>query len=86
MLNAITYRPLSVIAREISRDWKNVNYAAEPYLRAMASMGDITEPYGSDSGLSIVQYFLCNASTWRGETAKYIKAELKAMIAGKPVK
>lgn len=49
-------------------------------------MGDIRESYGYDSGVSVVLYFLSNASTWRGETAKRIKSELKAMVANKPVK
>jgi hypothetical protein len=33
-----------------------------------------------DSGRSIVAYFLSNASTWRGETAKRIKLELNKML------
>jgi hypothetical protein len=32
-----------------------------------------------DSALSIVSYFLANASGWRGEDARRIKAELKSM-------
>jgi hypothetical protein len=80
------YRSLSSIAREIVRDWKNINYAAKPYLCAMQTMGDIRESYGYDSGKSVVLYFLSNASAWRGETAKRIKAELKAMCDNKPVK
>jgi hypothetical protein len=72
-------RPLHVIAREIRKDWKKVYFGAEPYLDAMSSMGDIEESYGWDSGRSIVIYFLGNAATWRGDKAKEIKAELKAM-------
>jgi hypothetical protein len=80
------YRSLSVIARDICRDWTRVNYAAKPYLCAMQTMGDIKESYGYDSGESIVLYFLSNATSWKGETARRIKAELKAMAANKPVK
>lgn len=80
------YRSLSVIARDICKDWQTVNYAAKPYLCAMQTMGDIRESYGYDSGVSVVLYFLSNASAWRGETAKRIKSELKAMVANKPVK
>lgn len=72
-------RPLYEIADEIYRDWKNIYFGARPYLDAMASMETITEPYYADSGKSVVLYFLANATTWRGETAKRIKAELKAM-------
>ena len=72
-------RDLSVIAREIRSDWKKVNFAAVPYLNAMASMGDIRDNYGYDSGKSVVLYFLGNAGAWRGDVAKRVKAELKAM-------
>jgi len=73
-------RPLYAIASEIRKDWKKVNYAAAPYLDAMGSIGDIQETYGYDSGKGIVRYFLSNASTWKGDTAKRIKAELKSML------
>ena len=68
---------LASIARFIRSDWKNVNFAAKPYLDAMASMGSIDENYGCDTGVSIVVYFLSNASGYRGDNAKLIKAELK---------
>ena len=72
-------RPLYEIAREIRKDWKNVSPYAAPYLQAMFCLESITDNYGFDSGRSIVAYFLSNAGSWRGETAKRIKAELKAM-------
>jgi hypothetical protein len=74
-------RPLYEIAREIRKDWKKPYFGAVPYLEAMSSLGNISENYGADSAKSVVLYFLSNASTWRGETAKRVKAELKA-IAG----
>ena len=73
-------RNLYDIAAEIRRDWKKVNFAAAPYLSAMSTIGDIGDSYGWDTGKSIVRYFLSNASTWRGEAAKRVKAELKAML------
>ena len=74
-------RPLHEIAREIRKDWgAKVNFAAKPYLDAMATLNTIDDNYGWDSGKMIVLYFLGNASTWRGETAKRIKTELKAMV------
>lgn len=72
-------RPLSQIAREIKADWKNVNYAAKPYLDAMAGLNSIDDNYYCDSGKSVVLYFLANASSWRGEKAKAVKAELKKL-------
>jgi hypothetical protein len=72
-------RTLSQIAREIRNDWRNVNYAAAPYLSAMATLRSVDDSYYEDDARSVVLYFLSNASAWRGETAKRIKAELKAM-------
>jgi hypothetical protein len=72
---------LAELAGVIRRDWrkqgKGINYAAAPYLDAMGSLNDVGDNYGYDSGSSVVLYFLCNASTWRGDTAKAVKAELK---------
>ena len=73
-------RKISEIAVEIEKDWRNVNFAARPYLDAMLSLESITDQYGYDDARSIVTYFLCNASSWRGEKAKAIKAELKGML------
>jgi hypothetical protein len=74
-------RSLCVIAREIRKDWGNkTSPDAKPYLDAMACMDSITDKYGCDDGVEIVIRFLCNASGWRGETAKRVKAELKKMV------
>lgn len=73
-------RPLSAIAGDIQRDWKAPYFGAVPYLRAMRTLGSIEEDYGYDSGRSVVMYFLANANTWRGETARRIKTELKDML------
>lgn len=74
-------RMISDIAYEIRRLWgSKVNYAAKPYLDAMFSLGHIGDDYGCDSGRSVVLYFLSNATSWRGEDAKRIKAELKAIL------
>lgn len=76
-------RSLSTIAREIRSDWKKPYFGAVPYLDAMLSLESIDEDYYYDSGETIVLYFLANASTYRGETAKRIKLELKSILAGK---
>lgn len=77
-------RAIYEIAREIREVWskqgKGVNYAAKPYLRAMDELTSIDENYYQDSASSIVRYFLSNASSFRGEDAKRLKAELKAML------
>ena len=76
-------RPLHLIAREIKTDWPHPYFGAVPYLQALFSLDSIKDYYGADSGRSIVAYFLSNASTWRGETARRIKAELNAQLKGK---
>lgn len=77
--HGVKKRPLSDIASEIEQDWRKPYFGAVPYLQAMASLDSITDDYGYDSGKSIVLYFLSNAATWRGETARRIKAELKQL-------
>ncbi len=77
------HRPLSNIAHDIRRDWKNVNYAAQPYLAAMLHIDQVTDQYMFDSGASVVRYFLANAAGWRGDAAKLIKAELKEILSPK---
>ena len=72
-------RPLYKIAAEIRQSWKTINPYALEYLNAMASLDSINDGYYFDSGKSIVLYFLSNASSWRGEDARRIKAELKEM-------
>jgi hypothetical protein len=74
-------RPLYKIAEDISRDWgTKVNNSARPYLQAMFNLCNIDDYYYMDTADSVVRYFLCNATTWRGETARTIKAELKEML------
>lgn len=73
-------RPVYEIANEIRRDWKKPYFGAVPYLDAMHSLNSVTDKYYEDSGKSVVLYFLSNANTWRGDTAKRVKAELKAML------
>jgi len=59
---------------------KGVSPYARPYLDAMGQLNSINDMYYLDTADSVVRYFLSNATGWRGETAKRIKAELKAML------
>jgi hypothetical protein len=80
----INVRPIYLIAEEIDTNWsmigKGVSPYARPYLDAMLVLDNIHENYYYDTADSVVRYFLANATGWRGETAKRIKAELKAML------
>ena len=73
-------RPVYIIAAEIEADWDKVNFAARPYLDAMKQMANEYDDFGADSAQSVVLYFLSNARSWRGEAAKRIKLELKALF------
>lgn len=76
----MTHRPIYEIAAEIKKCWTKVYFGAVPYLDAMQTLTNKDSNYFYDSATSIVVYFLANASTWRGEDAKRIKAELKEII------
>lgn len=76
-------RPISAIAREIKREWPKPYFGAVPYLQAMSSLGDIDDNYYEDSAVSVVLYFLSNATTWRGDAARRIKKELKQLAGVK---
>ena len=78
--NKMQNRQINEIAAEIKSDWKKVNFGAVPYLEAMQSINSINEYYGLEDARSVVAYFLSNATTWRGETARRIKKELKDMM------
>lgn len=72
-------RPLYLVAAEIAADWEKPYFGAVPYLNAMFTMVKPGENYMADSEWNIIIYFLSNATTWRGEVARRIKAELKTM-------
>jgi len=74
-------RKISEIAIEIKNDWgTKVSPYAKPYLNEMLRMYNITDNVGNDDGKSIVLYFLSNAGSYRGETARRIKVELKKIV------
>ena len=76
-------KTINQIAVEIKKTWKNVNFAAIPYLNAMMSIEKISDKYFEDDASSIVAYFLSNAQTWRGDDARRIKKELNELLKQK---
>lgn len=79
-MTGTTRRDLWEIAREIRADWKRPYFGAVPYLDSMDGLRGINQRFGQEDGYSVVRYFLVNAATWRGETARRVKAELRAML------
>ena len=73
-------RLICEVARDIKKAWVKVSPCAVPYLQAMYSLTNVNDMYGFDNARDIVNYFLCNASTFRGEQARELKAELKELI------
>ena len=77
-------KTISQLAFAIEADWnkggKRVHPYALPYLEAMGCLNKISDNYGADTGESVVAYFLGNAKTWKGETAKEIKKELNKRL------
>ncbi len=70
-------RPVPTIAREILHVWSDkVYFGALPYLLAM-----IADDCGYDGKESVILYFLSNATTFRGATARRLKAELREHLA-----
>ncbi len=74
-------RLIHEIAHEIASDWRKPYFGAVPYLQAMHRLETLDDQYGLDDARSIVLYFLSNANTWRGPTARRVKSELKYMLA-----
>lgn len=73
-------RPIFRIANEILEHWPKPFHAAIPYIKAMRDLTKITDHYGCESASTIIVYFLANSSTFRGEQARRLKDELRAML------
>ena len=90
-MTTTTTRPLWAIADDIAQAAREHRatkgqfptwfYYAGGYVDAMSCLTSIDEDYGADSGKSVVLYCLSNLTSWRGDTARAVKAELKS-IAG----
>jgi hypothetical protein len=75
-------RPIFKIAKDIKSEWgSKVYFGAAPYLEAMQFLSNKNDKYGFDNGETILRYFLSNASTFRGETARKLKEEIKNILA-----
>lgn len=75
-------RTLSEIAQEIESECFNkVWYVyAEAYVTPMKSLQSINDTYYLDSASSIVSYALANLGSWKGDSARRVKSELKAIL------
>lgn len=76
-------RDLNVVANEICRhigpDVQKYPHAW-PYAVALSQLHDLKDEYGYDDGVGIALRLLFNLSSWRGDDARRLKAELNKMI------
>ncbi len=62
-------------------------HPAQPYLEVMLGMGGVTRDnipgltFGWDRAADVVNTFVSNTATWKGDTARAVKAALKDMAA-----
>ena len=72
------------IARDIQSDYmdrgKNVPEYARPYIDAMLCLDSWDSSFFHDDAVSVARYGMSNLSGWRGEKAREIKAEVKAIL------
>ena len=73
-------RSLETIAYEISKCWPKPYFGEVPYIQAMKQLTTLEDKIMADDGRYVVNYFLANAGGWKGDDARRIKAELKAML------
>lgn len=75
-------RTFAAIAKEIKKVWSKPHFGAVPYLEALETIHstDKDAPYLFETAKDLVPYLLANMTSFRGEDARRIKAELKEMI------
>ncbi len=73
-------RSINQIMADVKSDWKKPYYGAVPYIDALSRCESITDSYGFDDVVSLINYFLANATYWRGAKAREIKKELNDML------
>lgn len=74
-------RLLNEIAQEIQSEISGKSWYlyAQDYVEALLKLETIEDQYYSDTAASVVAYLLANLQSWKGDKARAIKAELKAI-------
>jgi hypothetical protein len=62
------------------KDWVRLSEYAEGYVDNMAEVRNLSGRSYAETGADAVRGFLNNAQHWQGETARRVKAELRAML------
>lgn len=77
-------RPLYEIARDALRDDTLKGSArafSQPYLAALTHCSKADDEYIFEDARTQILYALSNLQSWRGDSARTIKAELKSHLA-----
>ena len=69
-----------IISRDLQSQGKKVPYNLVPYLDALRQMDSADDVYGVESGKSVIAYALSNMASYKGPTARAVKAELKSRM------
>ena len=68
-------------AEVIHDDWgEKISPYAAPYIDALSYLKTLDNDFGADSAKTVIAYLLSNLRTWRGETARRVKAELNEIF------
>lgn len=65
------------IVRTIRADWRNPYFGAVPYLDALEGLTTWDCTVEFESARALAPYLLNNLKTYKGETARFVKAQLK---------
>jgi hypothetical protein len=86
----MAYRSPAEIAQDIHSDYmdrgKNVPESVRAYLEPAKCLSSWDHHYYSDDAVTVMIYLLSNLGGWRGETARQVKAEIKAGLRDKGLK
>lgn len=74
---------ISDIARVVNKHWPKPYFGAVPYIQSMTACETLDSRFIAEDGKTQVLYFLSNATTWRGEVARLVKAELNRRLKAK---
>lgn len=68
------------MAKKVQTRWRDLVPAAAPYLEAMLTLDKVDDKYGLDEGRDIILRALTNLTSYRGEKARTLKAELRELL------
>ena len=71
-----TMTPAQLVAA-IRADWKSPYFGAVPYLEALEGLDSWDQTFGCEDARFLGMYLLGNLRTYKGDTARQVKAILK---------